>query len=376
MSGGSERFCLEVARSLAPHHRVEILTTTARDFTTWTSGFHAGEDSVDGIRVLRFEVEVPRDPSAWTPPPDQSHGRRADEWVRRCEGPYAPSLVRHLRNNRHRYGLVIFFTFRHWTTWAGIKEVGGRAALAPTAEDDEALRFRVFDGVFSAARALLLLTPEEGELVRSVRPSLDVRACVSGMGVPLPPEDDAAVARFRSVHGLSDAEYLLYVGRIAARKGCTQLIEQLEGIARRGERPPLLLLAGDADFEIRERSWLRHIGYLGEAEKAAALRGAFAFVMPSPYESFSIATVEALAAGTPALVNAACGVLSGHCLRGQCGIPYSDGDELVEALAVLRRPSVRQALGRNGREYVARTYDPATVAERTREFVQSLVHAA
>jgi len=42
---------------------------------------------------------------------------------------------------------------------------------------------------------------------------------------------------------------------------------------------------------------------LSKSEKEELVRGAYAFVLPSPLEGFSIATLEALSAGTPAIVS-------------------------------------------------------------------------
>jgi glycosyltransferase involved in cell wall biosynthesis len=79
--------------------------------------------------------------------------------------------------------------------------------------------------------------------------------------------------------------------------------------------------------------------------------------VPSPYESLSLLALEALSVGTPILVNARSAVLVEHCVRSNGGLYYADRDEFVECLTLLMSDErLRQALGRNGREYVRRNY--------------------
>ena len=90
---------------------------------------------------------------------------------------------------------------------------------------------------------------------------------------------------------------------------------------------------------------MRYLGFLPESEKAAALAGARAVVCPSPFESLSIALLEALALGTPGLVNARSDVLKEHCLRSGASLFYENADEYAEAMDVLARDdSLRRAL--------------------------------
>ena len=80
-------------------------------------------------------------------------------------------------------------------------------------------------------------------------------------------------------------------------------------------------------------------------------------VCPSPYESLSLLALEALAVGTPLLVNARSAVLVEHCVRSNGGLWYADRDEFVECLKLLVGDGhLRTALGLSGRDYVRRNY--------------------
>ena len=63
------------------------------------------------------------------------------------------------------------------------------------------------------------------------------------------------------------------------------------------------------------------------------------------------------AVGTPILANARSTVLVEHCVKSNGGLYYANGDEFVECLSLLVRDGkLRAAMGRNGRDYVRRSY--------------------
>ena len=102
---------------------------------------------------------------------------------------------------------------------------------------------------------------------------------------------------------------------------------------------------------------VRALGFLPESEKWNAMAACDVLVMPSPYESLSMACLEAWSLGKPVLVTARSDVLVGQCRRSQGGLWYRDADEFAAALDYLRRdPATAVALGRQGREFVRVNY--------------------
>lgn len=63
--GGSEQLCRLVAERLAPSHDVEVLTTCARDYVTWTNEYPEGADRIKGVTVRRFATARTRDIDAF-----------------------------------------------------------------------------------------------------------------------------------------------------------------------------------------------------------------------------------------------------------------------------------------------------------------------
>jgi glycosyltransferase involved in cell wall biosynthesis len=371
ITGGSESLARAVAERLAGEYAISVFTSCARDYVTWRNELPAGREATAGVEVLRFPVEHERELTAFNAfaEPLYARARSRDEELEflRRQGPYAPSLVEALRAQSGRFAAVVFFTYLYYTTHAGLSAAPERSALVPTTHDEPPLRFSVYREVFSLPRAFGFLTPAEQALVRSRFDLGERPAFLVGMGVDVPPAPD--VTGFRARHGI-DGPYALYAGRIDAGKGCLELLAHHERYRREKGGAAQLVLIGKLAMPEPRQEGVRHLGFLPEPEKAAAMAGADAVVCSSPYESLSIVLLEGLALGTPALVNAGSPVLEEHCRRSNAGLFYADGDEYAEALDLLVRDSrLRGALGRNGRAYVAEEYRWDVVLERWRRLI-------
>jgi len=171
--------------------------------------------------------------------------------------------------------------------------------------------------------------------------------------------------------------YLLYVGRIDRNKGADRLFTYYRRLADEWPDLPPLLLVGTTVLEIPNHPKIRHLGYLSEQEKFALLSRCEALIMPSAFESLSVIVLEAWAMGRPVLVNAACKVLEGQCVRSRGGLFYRGCSEFGEALRRLAASQdLRFRLGAAGQAYVRREYDWDLVDSRTNAFLESLRVAA
>jgi glycosyltransferase involved in cell wall biosynthesis len=278
-----------------------------------------------------------------------------------------PGLVRALREDHDRFEAVVFFTYLYYPTCEGLRAAPARSVLVPTCHDEPPLRFRLYDEVFAQPRAFAFLTAAEERLVRR-RFALGSRpARVAGLGVDEGPPPD--VEAFRARHGVS-SPYLAYAGRIDAGKGCAEMLAHFDRFRRERGREVELLLMGRLALAGQLGEGVRYLGYLPDAEKRAALAGAEVVLCPSPYESLSIVLLEGFALGRPALVNGRSEVLLDHARQAGAGLYYEDGDEFVEALALLLRDrGLREAMGRQGREYVRENYRWEAVLGRYRSLI-------
>ncbi len=399
--GGSEQLCRLLAERLALQHDVEVLTTCARDYVTWQNDYPEGVDRVRGVTVRRFASAATRDIDSFNRLSEWIYNNphsRADEleWLKQ-QGPWCPALIDHLKRHQGQYDVLVFFTYLYATTVLGLEVVPSRSVLVSTAHDEPAIRLGIFKDVFSKPAALCYLTESERRFVQEEfrdRPLLEE---VTGVGIDIPQHsqyprmparveagdgddepaggaeeagpsaDEEASPRdvpahliergvvFRRRHRLY-GPVALYGGRIDPGKGCEELLDYFGAYVGAGGEATLALM-GVKLMSLPEEPYVRFAGLLSDRERLEALEAATVVVCPSPYESLSLLALEALAVGTPVLVNARSAVLVEHCVRSNGGLYYADGDEFAECLTLLVRDArLRSALGRNGRDYIRRNY--------------------
>jgi glycosyltransferase involved in cell wall biosynthesis len=357
IAGGAERLCLQTARSLHGIWDVEILTTCARDSRTWCDDFAPGETSIDGVPARRFRVPAPRDPVAFERASQRVARGDASEaeqiaWMR-LQGPWAPDLVTHLENAGSGYDRVVFFSYLYATTYFGLPAVAERATLVPLAHDEWMLGLSLFDGAFALPARFAYLSEEERALVERRFPATAKKPHAPiGVGIEAAPRTPPAA--FRRAHGIR-GRLLVYVGRVEEAKGVGALLSHFAALAAADDAPHTLLLAGPIGMALPERADVIALGQVDETTKWDALAAADIACVPSPYESLSIAALEAWAVGTPVLANGASPVLIGQCRRSNAGLWYANEAEFVE-LARTGFYGNAERLGANGARFVAATY--------------------
>ena len=358
INGGAELHARYIAEHLARHTEVEVLTTCARDYVTWRNELPAGVEQIGGVTVRRFPVARARDV--------HDFGRRStavftrthslsDElaWLE-SEGPASPALVRHVASAANACDWFVFFSYRYYHAFHGVRAVASRAVLVPTAERDAAIGLAIFPPIFRGVRALMFNSFEERAMIRHVAGSGDLPGVVVGVGsdIPARPEPD----RFRQQSGIT-GPFAIYVGRIDENKGCNELFEYFRRYTRTMPGGLQLVLVGTAILPVPADPRIRHLGFLSDTEKFDAMAAADVLIMPSYYESLSMVALEAWGMGKPVLANGRCDVLKGQCLRSNAGLYYESYAEFADALySIASSASLSQGLGRNGASYFERHY--------------------
>jgi glycosyltransferase involved in cell wall biosynthesis len=374
IAGGSEAHCRALALRLSPSHDITILTTCARDYVTWADEYPPGESHDMGVRIVRFPVRRRRRLKVFADLSDEvfdggASPERQDEWFQE-NGPDAPGLLEHLASRGASYDAVLFWTYRYATTYFGLPIVADRAILVPTAEEDPAIQMPVLEQFFQRPIAYVFLTPEEEALVSSRAGRALTPAAIIGTGIdPVPSQSVDRAVRQPGIEG----DYVLYLGRVDRNKGCLTLLEYFEAYAV--SNPSVtLVLAGPAKLRIPDHPRIRALGYVSDDARDALLSHARALIVPSRYESLSIALLEAWNRAVPALVNGGCRVLDGQVRRANGGLVYRSQGEFHEALdCLLARPPLRDALGREGLAYVGREYRWPIVLARVEALLNEAV---
>jgi len=364
--GGAELHARWIAQHLAERHEVEVLTTCAVDYLTWENAYEPGETTVAGLRVRRFPVARRRTPEGFDELSSKVHffehsDGEEGRWMEE-HGPVTPGLLRHLEARGGDYDVLIFFSYRYWTTYHGVRVHPGKSILVPTAEQDNAVRLRIFRDLFRLPAALAFNSPEERELLLEVSGATDLPGEVVGVGIedaPVVPPDE--IRRRLDVLG----DYVVYVGRIEREKGCARLFDEFARYVREQAPHLNLVLVGKAVLPVPVHVNVTHLGVLSDAEKLSVIGASRLLVHPSPYESLSMALLEAWKMGRPALVNGRCSVLRGQVQRAGGGLYYGAYEEFAEALTwLLSRPAEADALGRAGRAYFERHYSWPVIMEK------------
>jgi hypothetical protein len=111
----------------------------------------------------------------------------ADElaWVD-SEGPASTALIDCIRRNEAGYDFFIFFSFRYYHAYHGIRAAASRALLVPTAERDGAVGLSIFGPIFRGARALMYNSFEERAMIQAVAGNDAAPHVVVGVGSEVP----------------------------------------------------------------------------------------------------------------------------------------------------------------------------------------------
>jgi glycosyltransferase involved in cell wall biosynthesis len=377
VNGGAELHARYVAEHLARHATVEVLSTCATDYVSWRNELPEGVETLNGVPVRRFRVSHERDPLDFARRSNIVFEQRhsvADEiaWLD-SEGPTSPALIAHIRRHAADFDFFIFFSYRYYHAYHGVRAASGRAILVPTAERDSAIGLSIFAPVFRSVRALMYNSPEERAMIQALAGNQAVPSVVVGIGSEVPAAPQAA--RFRQKYNVR-GPFAVYVGRIDENKGCKELFDFFQTYLDGPSARLTLVLIGNSLLPVPEHPRVRHVGFVSDADKFDAIAAAELLIMPSYFESLSMVALEAWALGRPVLVNAKCDVLKGQCIRSNAGLYYGNRTEFVETLRALEHNRwLSGALGRNGRHFYRDNYDWPVIERKYLEMIERISKA-
>jgi glycogen(starch) synthase len=185
----------------------------------------------------------------------------------------------------------------------------------------------------------------------------------------------AAVRSARASHAPDGAPLVVYFGRLEWEKGVQDLLAALPRL-RRTHPGARLVVAGkgvqaaalvEQARKLRVRRSVDFVGHLPDRALVACLAAADVVVLPSRYEPFGIAALEAAAAGAP-LVASTAGGLAELVVDGVTGLSIEPGDVAGIASAVstvLTDPSAAARRARAAKARLGAEFDWRTIAEST-----------
>ena len=189
---------------------------------------------------------------------------------------------------------------------------------------------------------------------------------------------------FRDAHlGGHEGPVVMNLGRIEERKRLDVLISAFARVRMRVDDVKLAIVGPDdvgtgADLvaladELGVREHVVFTGVLRGRDKLAALAGADIWCLPSHFENFGLAVVEAMAAGVATVISPEVQISEEARAAGAALVPEITTDRLADTLAsILLDDELRAQLVRGGREF-ARGYDWSVVAPQIAEMYATAV---
>lgn len=201
-------------------------------------------------------------------------------------------------------------------------------------------------------------------------------------GIDISVYDSVSPARVRKEFGLSDDDCLVgFVGRLDEQKGIPTLLEAIKIVSKKNPRIKLIL-AGDGNLkesinQFSVQNKLEHNIYLARFREdiPAFLRAVDFAVVPSYWEGFCYAALEAMAAGK-AVIGSRTSSIPELVADNETGIlvaPRSP-EELANAIINLsENPLLQKAMGAHGRHRAEELFQFSTMLKKTETLFREVV---
>lgn len=257
--------------------------------------------------------------------------------------------------------------------------------LEPWALRQSRLRKHLFLQLFEnsnllgAAAIQFTAESEQTKTMQALSELQGVHSEIIPLGIELPqkvPNARQQIIRDYQLEG--EKKIILFLSRLHVKKGLELLLESLSRISQENWQ---LLIAGTGEpayvraletkvAQLGLTSRCRFIGFVDGTPKQLLLQGADLYTLTSYAENFGIAVLEALAAGTPALVSrdvALSKLIESQRLGYVCDTNVrSVSQQLTIALGG------ESDIGKEAAEYVAKTFDWGQIAARLSALYQQI----
>lgn len=344
--GGAEAHAYKIVKHMSKYWDIDIITTKARDYVTWEDSYIENQsyDKDLGANILRFSVDKNRDMKSFSHLSAMFENKiRYDykideseviEWMKE-QGPYSSSLIKYISEKSNEYEGIVFFTYLYATTYFGIIECKCKKILVPTAHDEWTIYLPIWNKWFQLVDYFVFNTDAEKNFLISQFPAIKTqKGEIVALGFDLK-IDEKQIIKILETDVRKYGNYILYVGRIDLGKSCDELFKYFIEYKKNNENSLKLLLIGKDIIEVPKHKDIVFFGIKQDEEKYAFIKGAFALVNPSKFESLSMVLIESWQMNTPTIVSSDCDVMVSQTKKSNGGFVYKNINEFEAILNVL-----------------------------------------
>ncbi len=374
INGGAEYHCRVLAEHMLSLYDVDVMTSCALNYDPWDNHFEPGMSKLNGVNVIRFSVDMLRDPDRFAELCDRHRKGDAsaqDEWIDQM-GPYCPSFVDWIKTHYKDYVAIIFFTYSYYLTVKGMGLDLPNAILLPTAHDEPNIKLPIYKDMFKKPRGYLYNSIEERQMLVDRFGTADIPARTGCAGIEIPDDYRSFMPeQYKEYIG----NYICYVGRVSMGKNYRELNRFFYEYKKRNRSDLKMFVIGKMDegMKIFCSKDIIYTGFVSDEEKYAIMQNSSLLVNPSKYESLSLVMLESMACNRPVLVNGNCEVMKGQCIRSNAGLYYTNYFEFEEALNyILNNPDSYEQMCKNGMEFVTNNYSWDVIVKNVHSLIEEI----
>jgi glycosyltransferase involved in cell wall biosynthesis len=388
-TGGVQWLVKNLSEQLVQRHRdqVTVFTTVAYNMEYfWRSGERAmpvGTEETNGVMVRRFAV-FNRLNTLRMLAANAAYRLRLpyNDWLRTIySGPLMPGLTHAVASNGADVALASAFPLLHmYDALAGAQRARIPIVLLGAIHTADVWgydRKMIYQAIQQADAYIALTTFERDYLIgRGIPPD---KITVIGAGVDIRAFAQADGAQVRDRYRWGTSSVVAAIAKQTERKRFDTLIQAMQRVWAAQPDVRLLIAGAKTPYshqleqqigsltpEQQER--ITVLSDFAEHEKPDLLTACDVFVLPSGYESFVIAFLEAWACKRP-VIGVRMGAIPSVIDEGHDGllVTYQDAEDLAQAiLALLADPQRRAQMGAAGYHKVLENYTWEIVADRVR----------
>jgi glycosyltransferase involved in cell wall biosynthesis len=377
LSGGAEKLALDYALLLKEKYSVEIFTTAARDYITWENELPLGQTDWQSIKINRYPTIFPRNLKSMNQSlnrllklADKVKPEDEREFIK-LQGPYSPILCASLLEREKEFSCIFLIGYLYFPIVELIPKLSGKVILVPTFHDEPVLHLPLYKRLYHADLHYGFNAPEEKELYIRHFQKYPRSSRIIGTYIGFP-------SNTVNVTKPKPKEFkLTTIGRLDLSKGYDHFFKYIELFQSQNPSINIKVTCLGANHLPSDfiPPWVESPGFVSQEKKEQVLLETDILLNPSPYESFSIATMEGWTFRKPVLVNGNSEVMRGHCLRSKGGLFYLDEKDFVPILKhLIESSTLRDQMGINGYNYVEQNFSKEVVTRKLFEFVESVIN--